>query len=512
MHFKQVETESKQALQSLLSAGKSVTLTLATNSMSPAIRSGDQVTVMPMPVAKTAEGDVVLCNMDNDWIVHRLISIRSSGNRVVAVTAGDRNTHVDEEIFIESILGKCTMTGRNKRTIAVPPQTRINHDNSLLLSSFALPSHMTCTVSIDQFTDSFVASACREGLGELIYFNRASMLNPEPETGPVRTLKNTYMNTLARNTIYLARLNAIDAAMSGTEFILLKGAYLASSVYQSPGLRRFSDIDILVHPSDVRNAIQKLDTLGYVPCGNRSFADKPAISQYLNSISLNSIAPEQPAVHLHWHLVNSMLPNNKVEMINMQTIWNSSWRTGNQWRILSPEHLILHLAAHAMKHSYDRLILVRDIAEVLSHESDVIDWDSLLRDAIEFGLRMPVYYALLIMRNQLGMKIPADVMQTITPAINKRPNRLFRRLVHSGRRGQNISVLAYLADTSPLSAQCRLIRQILFPPKQVLAYAYSTCETSINWRTYLGRFLRGNLALIKLAISPFKIRWKGNQQ
>lgn len=86
----------------------------------------------------------------------------------------------------------------------------------------------------------------------------------------------------------------------GTEPVILKGPALGHLVYPDPGLRIGSDIDILVRPGEVRDAIALLAAAGYRP-----HVDSHAISPHVfhHMVLLPPDRTEMLAVEVHWRLL-----------------------------------------------------------------------------------------------------------------------------------------------------------------------------------------------------------------
>jgi hypothetical protein len=60
-------------------------------------------------------------------------------------------------------------------------------------------------------------------------------------------------------------LEVVLAALTeaGLLTILLKGAALAYTLYPDPALRPMSDLDLLIHPQDLKQAVQVIQSMGY---------------------------------------------------------------------------------------------------------------------------------------------------------------------------------------------------------------------------------------------------------
>jgi len=182
------------------------------------------------------------------------------------------------------------------------------------------------------------------------------------------------------------------------EAIILKGLYLATTVYDDLGRQPGSDIDLLVKRCDLLRAQAVLNQLGWcAPEGvlvsliNHNDASAMNSLMFFNSGSLVS-------VHLHWHIINSTWPLGRyVKRINMEEIWQaapSSVLEGVSIKGLSPEHLAIYLCYHGFTHSFAKPVYVEDINAALACFETNINWDGLFAQADKWGLRWMVDYCL----------------------------------------------------------------------------------------------------------------------
>nr|UXE44310.1 hypothetical protein Hi04_10k_c1889_00031 [uncultured bacterium] len=149
----------------------------------------------------------------------------------------------------------------------------------------------------------------------------------------------------------LRQLDAVVEAFSaaGIRTIVLKGASLARRCYPSPGLRTFTDLDILVPPGERERASKILTDLGHreveaVPGHDRD---------YLAAIHYHwQFRAERGAtIELHWDLTPPASP----VRFDLHCLWDRArpflYPGGQAWS-LSPEDEILYLAAHISKHQF----------------------------------------------------------------------------------------------------------------------------------------------------------------
>lgn len=496
MFHQAAKSASRSALADELLRGSSITLTIQNTSMLPAIRPGDRITVKPFADNKLHQGSILLIEYQNEWIAHRLMSLRLISQEIHAITRGDNADSLDMPVHLKDIKGIVIELHRNGQNIPLNLAPVINNfDDLLLMASF--PSELqnnSYDIACSTKWETFIEAADREYLTQLIYFNHRQRISDNSATtipaNAASHLKNAFMTSLACNVLYLEELQILSDKLEGIDFILLKGAYLASCIYESPGVRVFSDIDILIKPSDFEKVHAKLAGSGYKPFPEIK-APSPIVSNspYLNSFMYTSM-DKKISLHVHWHLLNSTLPLFLSTKMPMDDIWKYARKVNNPFMELCPEHLIIHLAEHAVRHSFDRLILIRDIAEVLNKFSCEIKWDKLIQDSLGFKLSRPVYYSLLMTVRKTAAHVPEDVLDRLAPAHQGFAERLFMKLVNSGTRESDIGSLIYFSSSS-LKDKAILAWRLAFPPKIVLAAAYNMEADKITLIVYFRRLFRG---------------------
>ena len=212
--------------------------------------------------------------------------------------------------------------------------------------------------------------------------------------------KNVIRIEEAKRIISLLKKDAIDV-------IVLKGMFMANTIYKSISLRPFSDVDLLIKKHDFNKIDKALMSEGYTKIGKKY--DKN------DTTPMNSVVYVKPDIvnhymHIHWHIVNSTWPLESVaDRIDINKIWARAVPVKfdkAKALSLSCEDLIIYLSFHAFTHSFDRLILLTDIAEVLKHYENEINWKVLFKRAEEFGVENILLYSLIMLSETLGVKVP----------------------------------------------------------------------------------------------------------
>jgi len=199
-----------------------------------------------------------------------------------------------------------------------------------------------------------------EGTASLLYQRIKEKGDPKLQSGWLfLKLQHSYYHTLVQNIHWSEQFfKDFPILTNGSPTILLKGISLLNTVYQDPGLRHLGDIDLLIRKQDYPEVREKLESADYV------FSDEMqglADPRDLNSILCHKKSPPtpQPVLHIHWHLINTVLPVSLTHpRVDLDAIWNQSVAlpAHSHLRVLSPTHQIIYCAYHHFKHSFNRLI------------------------------------------------------------------------------------------------------------------------------------------------------------
>jgi hypothetical protein len=226
-----------------------------------------------------------------------------------------------------------------------------------------------------------VDSAGLEGVTSLVYdrIKKNHLERFVPESILIR-LESIYYTYSAQNTLFYEELARVNAALDQgcIAFIALKGAFLASTIYENIALRPMRDLDLLVKKEDVSSAVGILEKSGYQPIS----AVKEQLENPFNySLTLAKCGVginNSVTIDLHWHIFNaSWLIGLSSRKCDMEHVWadvETAVVAGIRTRVLSVEYLLISLAINAFTHCYERMILLVDFAQVLSKYKDRIDW------------------------------------------------------------------------------------------------------------------------------------------
>ena len=338
------------------------------------------------------------------------------------------------------------------------------------LDPSALDKALALTAEPDFDWDAVGDAAGGERLLPLLH----KVLDGRPEVEPslAADLAAAYRSTAIRNTLLFHELERVlgDLGRAGIEAILLKGVALSHTVYAREAVRPFSDMDILIRAADRDRIAEALAPAYRQP--TPVMREEQAGEEYEHEIQLYKDSPVQVMLEPHWRLFTSGFFRERVEM---DWFWETALPTTvgrAPARVLGPEAQLLHLCGHLMlQHWRSPLIWVHDVAEVLAHYRESIDWDLLLDRAQAFGLVLALREPLLRVERDWGAPIPARTME-----------RLWR--------------------LQPSREEARVFAAVVGQQRTQTTKAVLAMQHMSNWRERL-RF-----ALVRVLPSPSYMRWR----
>ena len=104
-----------ELLRQSMENGRSPFLNVVSDSMSPLIRSGDQVQLAPIIHSALQPGDVILFSDIGELITHRFWGIITTESNEQLITKGDRPQHFDQLHDTDTLIGLVIGRRRNRR-------------------------------------------------------------------------------------------------------------------------------------------------------------------------------------------------------------------------------------------------------------------------------------------------------------------------------------------------------------------------------------------------------------
>ena len=249
-----------------------------------------------------------------------------------------------------------------------------------------------------------------------VYLNSNERLRARVSEWDLRRLNNAVWLTLIQNLRRQGHLRKMHAACesAGIPFLLMKGLWLAETIYGDLKARGSSDIDLLLRPQDMPRFTQLAHANGFdIP---RSCTDIRNLAMTTNEFKL--IHPVTGAFFdIHWSLTHPI----DETAVDEDTFWQRSeivTLAGQPCRSLCLEDHVLLLCFHAAIHhrfAYVGPRALLDIAQVITRLPRPIAWDDFMARAHELGWSRGVWLVLDLVREHLGVTPPPTVLDGLRP-------------------------------------------------------------------------------------------------
>ena len=300
-------------------------------------------------------------------------------------------------------------------------------------------------------------------------------------------LLEAYTQVSARNRTILEEFASIARQFheQGIAFIVLKGADIIARLYGVQGARPISDVDLLVHESDLATIDRSLRTLGFTQQidGNPSYASP----QW--SVSLD-------VVTALWYLKKEEL----------SAVWEraSTRRFGTAtMSCLETNDLLVYLTAYNVIHrGHLSTSFVQDMKLLMEKERP--NWAIIIARAQQAGLRVPMFHGLSHVRKIWpSLPMPHDVLTSLAPATQREQVLawLLNRLVTTEPLPEVGHLLLFL--TQPGRSKVAWLTQRLFPSQIFLSYRYGPAGQTISWQTRVSRLSHLAQAILRLSRRVF---------
>ncbi len=193
----------------------------------------------------------------------------------------------------------------------------------------------------------------------------------------------------------------------------LKGPALASYVYPEAWLRVPGDLDLLVRKQDVLKAKDLVISLGYQPELRLTPAQEQRMIRSQCEYNFNL---DDPLTHLelHWRIVPPSFPITLDYEALWQRVEEKSLEGGRALNF-RPEDLLLVLSIHGLKHCWERLKWLCDLAELI-RACPGLDWDEVVDRANSMGAGRTLFLGLFLARDLLGAEFPDRFSETTASA------------------------------------------------------------------------------------------------
>jgi hypothetical protein len=337
----------------------------------------------------------------------------------------------------------------------------------------------------------------REGVASLCGYQLKRLHPDVPPEGlnVAKRLIGAYYRTTARNVLRYHHLGLLleEFDQAGLSVLMLKGAALALSVYPEVGLREMSDVDLLVRPEQLQTADRLLTIEGYQAVDRSAIDLARPPSEHLTTLDYRDLQGVKPAIHLHWHLINSTVPHaDYSRRIDLEGVWARAGRLLLKNRSileLSPSDAVLYLSEHAMRvsHSLNRLMWLADLAWLIDRRRDQLDWNEIERRARLWGIDRLVRPVYTVIRAWFGVPMPDQFVEAFRQPPPSWEERLFCACLARSIRHPGLSYLVHLALRRKAMEKSRFVMATVCPPKPALAQHFFLSPMQMSSWRYLNR-------------------------
>ena len=338
--------------------------------------------------------------------------------------------------------------------------------------------------------ESVALTAIAVGLAPLLHHAlQGAEINLPPLTQA--KLAVTYQAHAARNQAIAGQLAQLLAAFAHHQIpvLVLKGAYLAPSLYPHPALRPMNDIDLLFKLPDLPAVGPIFESLGY--CGKHKSADfGPGVVKHLSTYRRAGAAAATPNPFLSAAADRMVEPHGSLaeswfglHVDITPGVWSravSITLHGQPALCLSNADMLLHLAVHAVFHvimGTSVFVQLYDVRQALAVWKNEFDWPHVLELA-RAAQAQPFLYAALYWAGQLfNAPVPPQPLDSLRAHVPPPLARYIHRL----------TARAIFARTQhpPLTTLVQRLRRGLVDRREAARWAGSVRGRWRVWQTAL---------------------------
>ena len=193
-------------------------------------------------------------------------------------------------------------------------------------------------------------------------------------------------------------------------WLTFKGAVLAEMAYPRPDFRSYGDIDMLIAPHHVREALA-----GLAEAGVTMYSEPWAELERTGRSQLSLVTSRGLMLDLHWDLFNNpdvrrAFPVKTKDLLGRRRVCDTE--RGPLWT-LDLADTVVHLAAHGAQSGGSLLVWIMDLHLVARH---VQDWSQVVGRARQARLGLVTAVMLARCQHLLGTELPTDLFDQLTNA------------------------------------------------------------------------------------------------
>jgi len=198
-----------------------------------------------------------------------------------------------------------------------------------------------------------------------------------------------------------------DLGKRNIDCMLIKGLALTLAHHGDYGTRSMEDVDVLIRPADLAEALGALEHSGWKTEASMPAGEIARQSRIRHAWGLTR--GDEENCDVHWHPVLRCFSPRVADLF-----WRDA-RTvelfGRALKIPCATDLLFHACAHGLQWSWTPQI--RWIPDALTLLRSAIDWERLVTLAGEAGMNLRLYYALAYLRERFGSQVPPEISERL---------------------------------------------------------------------------------------------------
>jgi hypothetical protein len=256
-------------------------------------------------------------------------------------------------------------------------------------------------------------------------------------------LGKKYLVAWTKNQVLFAKASALLQQFldAGISTMLLKGAALTVRYYKDFGVRPMSDFDFLVPTHRIREAIELVQRLGWIPRLKSPERSLPAFISSHHALVFQN--PGKFDLDLHWHVLVECLDRDADQEFWERTV--PIQLNGVPTLCLSPADELFHVCIHGARWNF--MPPIRWVADAVTilHSGLDLDLNRIISLAEKRLMILPLRDTLLYLKDQFDLSLLTDVLKVL----NRLPVTPQDDNEYKTRKSQPYALVPYLWEFYP---------------------------------------------------------------
>lgn len=254
--------------------------------------------------------------------------------------------------------------------------------------------------------DYIINISTRNGVLPLVSSNLTRLFSDQLSVKIKTFLTKTFSSHVKHNMRLTSKMIEVVQLFkeNGISVLPYKGPLLALQAYKNISLRKFGDLDILIKPDQLKQAVNLLTANNFTPVTDQYWLDNIKYC-LIKKKDIGFLSNDESVyLELHWKLAKSYfdIP------IKSEYLWQKSETitlAGSEIKTLSYNHLLIYLCLHGTKHAWERLSWISDINELV-HSKKTVNWLRLLEEAKSLGCENVLTLGLFLAHDFFNLQTP----------------------------------------------------------------------------------------------------------